>query len=584
MAALASPSRPARPALAANQQRRRDALRRQQEAVLRVATPRAARKISAAFLRLERSAVHGPEIKAITYPLTYSQPAYDEFAKALYSILVEENIAIGNLGKQAAETQLGITLAFDLNERNIPKGLIARRVTGVIDTTKRAINQTIKQGIDDGVHPSVIAKRMRDQLRGYAGLEDLTASRAYTIARTETAMAFNVGSLTSYRNSGLVRFVEVQDGANCGWITHNDPDRAQGKIVTLDEAGQHPLAHPNCLRAFAPVAAGLEPEGTPQTLTPPQDLYANPKDFGDEFFGYGTAEGEQWANQIYDGALATDELTAEMRTALSGYQGVDYHEINDWLRQKLDSEYLTTYENGSKVLDIARVEEAISETEQLQQMLALDGGTPEAVHVWRGFGSGRWLGLDSTLTPEAALERAKALIGTVQVDDGFLSTAMRKEAAFGGFRLDLTVPKGYPSMPVSNAALGRSGLEGLQMGEAELLLQRGSRILIEGVEITTDRYGGETVVLRGRVLPEPSLKPIPKAPPRKVTPKPPPEPKPTNLDGLDVGPKVFSKANMETISVLTENFSNVTVMQAIAETNHLTLQQLINQVLIYKAG
>jgi hypothetical protein len=232
----------------------------QQQRVLDAVIERFAKRVSEAFLALERSAVHGPEIKALEYPLTYDEPAYNEFQHAMQRIVQQEYVNVAGLGLAASQVNLGTVAAFDLNDRLL-RGVIGEKVKGITEETRKALDATIRQGIDDGVHPSVIAKRMREQLRGYAGLEDLTRSRSYTIARTETATAFNLGAVTGYQQSGLVRMVEVQDGPNCGWLAHNDPDRAQGKIVTLDEAMTHPIAHPNCLRAFAPVAAGLEPKG-----------------------------------------------------------------------------------------------------------------------------------------------------------------------------------------------------------------------------------------------------------------------------------------------------------------------------------
>lgn len=68
------------------------------------------------------------------------------------------------------------------------------------------------------------------------------------VLRTKTAQAFNVGALTSGRESN-VEWVEIADGSECGWTEHDDPDLADGSIRTLDEAMANPLSHPNCTRA-----------------------------------------------------------------------------------------------------------------------------------------------------------------------------------------------------------------------------------------------------------------------------------------------------------------------------------------------
>jgi hypothetical protein len=236
----------------------------QQERALAASTPRLAKAVSRAFLRLSASAVHGRALKEITYPLVYDQPDWDTFDREMRRVLTTEYVSLGEAAFGAVEGQLGVTLDFSLNERltKTIRDLIGHRVKGITADSKEALRNTIAQGIDDGVHPSVIAKRMQDQLNGWAGLEDLTRSRAYTIARTETANAYNLGAIEGYRQTGIVSQIRVIDAPTCGWTYHDDPDTADGKIVTLDEAARQPISHPNCVRAFAPIAAGLEVPST----------------------------------------------------------------------------------------------------------------------------------------------------------------------------------------------------------------------------------------------------------------------------------------------------------------------------------
>jgi hypothetical protein len=49
-----------------------------------------------------------------------------------------------------------------------------------------------------------------------------------------------------------VDFVEVRDGATCGWETHDSPDRANRTLRTVQDALAHPTAHPHCQREFLP--------------------------------------------------------------------------------------------------------------------------------------------------------------------------------------------------------------------------------------------------------------------------------------------------------------------------------------------
>lgn len=48
----------------------------------------------------------------------------------------------------------------------------------------------------------------------------------------------------------LNQMVLVGDGPECGWSTHEDPVKANGRIVTAEEAMSAARAHPNCRRSF----------------------------------------------------------------------------------------------------------------------------------------------------------------------------------------------------------------------------------------------------------------------------------------------------------------------------------------------
>jgi hypothetical protein len=47
-------------------------------------------------------------------------------------------------------------------------------------------------------------------------------------------------------------WLEVQDGPQCGWASHDDPDRANRTLRTVQDALAHPTAHPHCIREFLP--------------------------------------------------------------------------------------------------------------------------------------------------------------------------------------------------------------------------------------------------------------------------------------------------------------------------------------------
>lgn len=183
----------------------------------------------------------------------------------LKKVVTKNVVKAGMAGVAASAVLMGTAVVFDL-PNPVAKEMtwrIGRQITGINDETRKRVQNTIKQGINDGLHPSVIGKNLRDQAMGWAGLENLTASRAYTIARTETAHAYNWGAILEYKRSGIVDKVVVHDASDCGWIGHNGSELANGTHRTLTEAGAHPTSHPNCVRAFSP-AFGEEAPGVRQ--------------------------------------------------------------------------------------------------------------------------------------------------------------------------------------------------------------------------------------------------------------------------------------------------------------------------------
>lgn len=76
--------------------------------------------------------------------------------------------------------------------------------------------------------------------------------RAERIARTESAFATNDAAAQVYEAEGIDQ-VEVLDGVDCGWTSHDDPLKANGRVVSVAEARRQPISHPNCVRAFAPL-------------------------------------------------------------------------------------------------------------------------------------------------------------------------------------------------------------------------------------------------------------------------------------------------------------------------------------------
>ncbi|MFE2842553.1 hypothetical protein ACFXKS_03160 [Streptomyces scopuliridis] len=77
--------------------------------------------------------------------------------------------------------------------------------------------------------------------------------RAWAEAATlaKSAVAYNAGTLNRTRQAGVTA-VEVFDGFDCGWTSHQDPDKASRTIRTVEEAADWPISHPRCRRGFGP--------------------------------------------------------------------------------------------------------------------------------------------------------------------------------------------------------------------------------------------------------------------------------------------------------------------------------------------
>jgi HK97 family phage portal protein len=122
-------------------------------------------------------------------------------------------------------------------------------VAGIVDTTRAAVQQALSDAHLAGEGAQGAAKRIRE-------LPAFGMPRARVVARTELGYAANYASVDHYAASGLVTHVTVHDG------DQDEPcASANGSTWTLEEARANPLAHPNCVRSFAPLVGEPAAEG-----------------------------------------------------------------------------------------------------------------------------------------------------------------------------------------------------------------------------------------------------------------------------------------------------------------------------------
>lgn len=126
---------------------------------------------------------------------------------------------------------------------------VGNLITEVTDATRNAVNELTANAISEGLTNDELATRISE------GFE-FSQARAERIARTETAEADVQGTLTGFRESGVVTGKEWSaDASACDFCAALD-----GTVVGLDELFDHdgdlidgPPAHPNCRCSILPV-------------------------------------------------------------------------------------------------------------------------------------------------------------------------------------------------------------------------------------------------------------------------------------------------------------------------------------------
>ncbi|MFD9249504.1 hypothetical protein [Streptomyces bottropensis] len=78
---------------------------------------------------------------------------------------------------------------------------------------------------------------------------DSWASSAITWQAVATA---NTAAARTALDELGVQYLEVRDGPDCGWETHDSEDKANRTLRTVQDALAHPSSHPHCVREFLP--------------------------------------------------------------------------------------------------------------------------------------------------------------------------------------------------------------------------------------------------------------------------------------------------------------------------------------------
>lgn len=155
-----------------------------------------------------------------------NQEAAQRLATGLYTELLEATAHVDATTK-ALIRQVGRDAAL----RTAIDGKTARQAATEM---RRILNES-------GIHAVTYANGTKMGLKGYAEMA----------IRTSTALALNEGAIQGSVDAGCL-YWEIFDGPTCGWVYHDDPELANGKIVSRDDALAYPISHPNCRRAVGP--------------------------------------------------------------------------------------------------------------------------------------------------------------------------------------------------------------------------------------------------------------------------------------------------------------------------------------------
>lgn len=123
---------------------------------------------------------------------------------------------------------------------------VGERIVSLEQTSRDNVTKLIRRLLDEspGLNSTELGKLVFDTVTDQ--FNDYARWRANTIARTETAIAVNHGTVLGISQAGG-EYVDVFDG---------DDDEvcaaANGATWTIDDALANPTGHPNCVRAFAP--------------------------------------------------------------------------------------------------------------------------------------------------------------------------------------------------------------------------------------------------------------------------------------------------------------------------------------------
>ena len=170
-------------------------------------------------------------------------------------------------GLDAASAATDVPLEYDPTDPDIRAmfGEVATRIRDIEAETERRVRSYVERAREQGLGINGLAGLIREDASGAFGRK-----RARTIARTESAVGYNRSSVLGWKKSGRVTEATALDGPECGLTGHGVGEPVNGRTFPLEVAEKHPVAHPNCVRAWSPVIKALAADDgpSPRTVVP----------------------------------------------------------------------------------------------------------------------------------------------------------------------------------------------------------------------------------------------------------------------------------------------------------------------------
>ena len=161
--------------------------------------------------------------------------------------------ALGHIERQGAEvSERWIEQAFFRPIHADRVGLIYTRaysqLKGITEAMDQQISRELAQGVAEGRHPRVIARRINNRI------DHIGITRARLLARTEVISSHAEASLNAYEEAGIegveveAEFSTAGDSRVC-----SECAALEGHTFTMSEARGIIPVHPNCRCAWLPV-------------------------------------------------------------------------------------------------------------------------------------------------------------------------------------------------------------------------------------------------------------------------------------------------------------------------------------------